>query len=66
MVGKRYHLVETGTWGAEPPRSEIVLIGGREGIDADELQHRFDACVGTGDESQSPVLRLARKIGMAV
>jgi G3E family GTPase len=66
MVGKRYHLVETGTWGAEPPRSEIVLIGGREGINADELQHTFEACIGTGDESQSPVLRLARKIGMAV
>jgi G3E family GTPase len=62
MVGKRYHLVETGTWGAEQPRSEIVLIGGRDGIDAETLQHTFDACVGTGDETQSPVLRLARKI----
>jgi hypothetical protein len=26
------------------------------------LQHAFDACIGTGDESQSPVLRLVRKL----
>jgi G3E family GTPase len=65
MVGKRYHLVETGTWGAEQPRSEIVLIGGRDGVDAETLQHTFDACIGSGDESQSPVLRLARKLGLA-
>jgi G3E family GTPase len=65
MVGKRYHLIETGTWEAESPRSEIVLIGGRDGIDAEKLQQTFDACVGTGDETQSPVLRLARKIGVA-
>jgi len=66
MVGKRYHLEETGRWGSELPRSEIVLIGGRDGIDAEELQRAFDACVGTGDESQSPVLRLARKLELAV
>jgi G3E family GTPase len=62
MVGKRYHIKETGCWGAELPRSEIVLIGGRDGIDGDALQQAFDACVGTGDETQSPVLRLVRKI----
>jgi G3E family GTPase len=66
MVGKRYHLEETGRWGSELPRSEIVLIGGRDGIDGEKLQRAFDACVGTGDEAQSPVLRLARKIGVAV
>jgi G3E family GTPase len=62
MVGKRYQLEETGCWGSKLPRSEIVMIGTRGGIDADELQLAFDACVGTGDESQSPVLRLARKL----
>jgi hypothetical protein len=62
MVGKRYHFEESGHWGDEAPRSEIVLIGGREGIDPDELQSAFDACIGTGDESQSPVLRLVRKL----
>jgi G3E family GTPase len=64
MVGKRYHLDETGPWGSEPPRSDIVMIGSRDGIDAEALQQAFDACVGTGDESRSPVLRLARKLGL--
>jgi G3E family GTPase len=62
MVGKRYHLTETDGWGDELPRSEIVLIGGRDGIDSDALQRAFDECVGTGDETQSPILRLVRKI----
>jgi hypothetical protein len=39
-----------------------VLIGGRDGIAPDELQSAFDACIGTGDESQSPVLRLVKKL----
>jgi G3E family GTPase len=62
MVGKRYHLIESDRWGAEFPRSEIVLIGGQDGINAEELQHTFDACVGTGDDANSPILRLMRKI----
>jgi G3E family GTPase len=62
MVGKRYYLDESGLWGNELPRSEIVLIGGRNGIDPDKLLRAFDACIGTGDDSQSPVLRLVRKL----
>ena len=62
MVGKRHHLEESGRWGDEAPRSEIVLIGGRDGIEPNRLQSAFDACIGTGDESQSPVLRLVRKL----
>ncbi len=62
MVGKRYHLIESDRWGAEFPQSEIVLIGGQNGIDAEDLQHTFDACVGTGDDANSPILRLMRKI----
>jgi G3E family GTPase len=62
MVGKRYYLDESGLWGNELPRSEIVLIGGRNGIDPEKLQRAFDACIGTGDDSQSPVLRLVRKL----
>jgi len=62
MVGKRYHLKETHRWGAEHPRSEIVMIGSRDGIDGEALQRAFDASVGTGDEAQSPILRLVRKI----
>jgi G3E family GTPase len=62
MVGKRHHLEESGHWGDQPPRSEIVLIGQHDGLDAHRLQETFDACLGTGDESQSPVLRLVRKL----
>jgi len=62
MVGKRYHFEESGRWDDETPRSEIVLIGGSDGIDPEQLQPAFDACVGTGDDSQSPVLRLVKKL----
>jgi len=62
MVGKRHHLEESGHWGDQTPRTEIVLIGHRDGLDAHRLQETFDACLGTGDESQSPVLRLVRKL----
>jgi G3E family GTPase len=66
MVGKRNHLEETGRWGSEPPRSEIIMIGTGDGMDHEALRRAFDACVGTGDESQSPVLRLARKLELTV
>lgn len=58
MVGRRYTLDETGTWGTQRPQSEIVLIGGRKGIDAHALQSAFDSSIGTGDESDSPLLKL--------
>jgi len=62
MVGRRYHIEESEPWGAAQPRSEIVLIGGRDGIDDEKLKLSFDACIGTGDDAQSPVLRLVRKL----
>ena len=62
MVGKRYHFEEANRWEDKEPRSEIVLIGAASGIDARELQAAFDACIGTGDETQSPVLRLVKKL----
>ena len=62
MVGKRYDLSDTQRWGAVAPRSEIVLIASRDGIDPEELKRAFEDCIGTGDESQSPVLRLTRRL----
>ena len=62
MVGKRHHLQDWGLWGDESPRSEIVLIGTRDGFDPEMLQDAFAGCIGTGDDSQSPVLRLVRKL----
>ena len=60
MVGKRYNIGDTEPWGALRPRSEIVMIASQDGIDSDSLLQAFDDCIGTGDESQSPILRLAR------
>jgi Cobalamin synthesis protein cobW C-terminal domain len=60
MVGKRYHIGDTEPWGSLTPRSEIVMIASYDGIDSDALQGAFDGCIGDGDESQSPMLRLTR------
>jgi len=60
MVGKRSNLMDTGQWGSEEPHSEIVMIASQGGIDSDALQRVFDGCIGIGDESQSPILRLTR------
>ncbi len=62
MVGKRYNLKESDRWGSELPRSELVVIGARDGYDDEMLQRAFDRCVGAGDEAQSPTLRLVRKL----
>jgi G3E family GTPase len=64
-VGKRTHIGDDCPWGSEHRRTEIVLIGSRGGFDEEELRRALDACVGTGDDSESPVLRLARKLALA-
>ena len=61
MVGGRYDLAETVLWGVLKPKSEIVLIGPNGSFDPNELQNQFDACIGRGDLSQSPILRLVHK-----
>jgi len=62
MVGKRLVIMQGGLWEGKEPTSEIVLIGSKNGINPDELQQQFDNCIGTGDESQSAILRLAKKL----
>jgi len=62
MVGGRYEIGETDKWKFDKPKTEIVLIGTRSGFDTELLQEKFDACIGTGDDSHSPVLRLVKKI----
>lgn len=61
MVGGRYDFGETDLWAHEKPVSEIVLIGPKGSIDNELLQSEFDACIGRGDLSQSPILRLVHK-----
>jgi G3E family GTPase len=60
MVGKRYNIGDTEPWGSKLPRSEIVMIASQNGIDENKLQRAFDGCIGSGDESQSPILALHR------
>ncbi len=60
MVGKRYDIGDTEPWGTQAPKSEIVMIGSPGGIDSDALRDAFDDCIGTGDETQSPILALKR------
>jgi len=62
MVGKRLVIMQGGLWDGKEPGSEIVLIGSKDGINEKDLQQKFDACIGKGDDSESPILRLARKI----
>jgi len=65
MVGKRYDLSDTQPWGSVELRSEIVLIATHGGFDPEELKRMFEDCVGTGDESESPVLRLTRRLELS-
>jgi G3E family GTPase len=65
LVGKRWEFTQGESWVDQTPESILVLIG-LPGSIPEQVQRAFDACVGTGDESQSPVLRLARKLGVAV
>lgn len=60
MVGRRSSLMDCGRWGSELARSEIVVIGAPGSIDQDLMKAAFDSCIGTGDESLSPLLRLNR------
>jgi G3E family GTPase len=45
LVGKRVTFARGDPWGAEPPHTQIVLIGMPGGIDSADVQRRFDACM---------------------
>ncbi|MEL6768003.1 MAG: GTP-binding protein [Pseudomonadota bacterium] len=62
MVGPRHNLRDGLLWGTETPGSDIVLIGAAGRLDRLGLADRFNACIGEGDASASPILRLARRI----
>jgi hypothetical protein len=44
VVGKRVDLSLEREWGAEVPRTRVVVIGAAGAIDGAELRERFDAC----------------------
>jgi G3E family GTPase len=64
MVGRRYDIGDTEPWGEQSPCTEIVVIGSKDGFDKDALQRAFDDCIGSGDESMSPILRFNRFMAM--
>ncbi len=45
VVGKRVDISLQDEWGDRPPRTRIVTIGSREGIEASVLQDKFEQCV---------------------
>lgn len=65
MVGKRSNLRDIGQWGAERPKTEIVMIFAQGEINTDSLQTSLENCIRNQDESISPTLSLARKLGIS-
>lgn len=61
-VGNRHDISLLGGWKDEEPGTRLVLIGTEAAMASDEIDARFRACVGTGDDAASPVLRLVRRI----
>jgi G3E family GTPase len=43
VIGQRSSLIVDDVWGEQTPRSQLVVIGAPSGVDAAELQARFDA-----------------------
>ena len=56
VVGQRARLIIGEPWGDEKPGTHLVFIGGYGGIDATELQSRFDACQDTEKTRQDAIL----------
>ncbi|WP_170386283.1 CobW family GTP-binding protein [Ruegeria atlantica] len=65
MVGKRYNFQEIDLWGQDTPNTDIVVIGSTGVFDKACLNDQFEACVGTGNAEQSPLLKLSRRLGLA-
>ena len=56
VVGQRARLITGEPWGDEKPGTRIVFIGEYGGIDATELQSRFEACQATEKTRQDAIL----------
>ena len=51
VVGKRVAISLEGTWGEQPPHTQIVAIGAAGAIDGESLRHRFDQCLAASPNS---------------
>ena len=56
VVGQRARLIIGAPWGDEKPGTQLVFIGEYGGIDATELQSRFEACQATEKTRQDAIL----------
>ncbi len=56
VVGQRARLIIGEPWGDEKPGTRLVFIGEYGGIDATELQSRFEACQATEKTRQDAIL----------
>ena len=59
VVGQRARLIIGAPWGDEKPGTQLVFIGEYGGIDATELQSRFEACQPTEKTRQDTTLDAA-------
>ncbi len=57
VVGKRVDIAVGDAWGDTEPRTRIVAIGARDGIDAESLREAFDGCRDVAHPQLSGALR---------
>lgn len=50
VVGSRVRLTLGDEWGTQQPYTQIVVIGTAGGVDAEELQKRFDECIAANEK----------------
>lgn len=66
QVGRRIQIDDTEDWAkGETVSSDLVLIGPSGEMDESRLTDALEGCVGDGDETNSPILRLSRRLGLA-
>ncbi len=65
LVGKRVQFNDMGAWKRdEQAKTDLVFIGPRKSLDEVEVHDALEDCIGVGDEDNSPVLRLSKRLGL--
>lgn len=55
VVGRRVRLTLGELWGEQTPRSQVVVIGAVDSLDANHLNRRFEACLAKNVPARAPV-----------
>ena len=61
-VGSRSSLRDAGRWGPQTPRTDLVMIGLTDGMDADAMQTALDECIRQSNEGMSPMLQVINRM----